>query len=109
MIKKEKQYAIKRADIGSFPQSHLTQSLEKHKEMIITYPRQQENRDFSGKRQEAKIVLLLRRNVKAANLTLTSVLTVRPFVRDGGDGVVPACILQGVLCHRTITGWRCKR
>ena len=38
-----------------------------------------------------------------------SVLTVRPFVGDGGDGVVSASILQRVLRRRIVTGWRCER
>lgn len=38
-----------------------------------------------------------------------SVLTVRPFVGDGGDGVVSASVLQRVLRRRIVTGWRCER
>jgi hypothetical protein len=41
--------------------------------------------------------------------TCVCVLTVRPFVGDGGDGVVPSGVLQRIMCRSIVTRRWCER
>jgi hypothetical protein len=59
-------------------------------------------------REEMNLLLPTKRNWAETDSDM-SVLTVRPFVGDGGDGVVSSSVLQRVLRRRVITGWRCER